>query len=138
MPAFTFLDNPTPGQLRQITALYHAEGWFSGKRAGDDLAAGIIAGSHCFVIATAGSEIIGMGRSISDGISDAYVQDVTVKNVYRKLGIGSGIINALIARLEADRLKWIGLVAERESYKFYERLGFKKMPNSTPMLKIIL
>lgn len=137
-PIFIFLDNPPLDQIRQITALYNAEGWFSGKKAGDDLAARIIAGSHCFVVAAIDGEIIGMGRCISDGISDAYVQDVTVKNAYRKLGIGSGIINALLVRLKADGLKWIGLVAERGSCKFYEQLGFKKMADSIPMLKILL
>jgi spermidine synthase len=76
-----------------------------------------------------------MGRALSDGVSDAYIQDVTVKKPYRGQGIGTQIIQKLVERLNADGLEWIGLIAEKNSHKFYRRLGFKKMPNSVPMLK---
>ena len=77
-----------------------------------------------------------MGRAFSDRASDAYIQDVTVKKELRRLGIGRRIIRELVARLEADGLKWIGLIAESGSQKFYENLGFAPMPGATPMLKI--
>jgi len=78
-----------------------------------------------------------MGRAISDEVSDAYIQDVTVDSVYQGRNIGSNIIQKLIERLEEDGLKWIGLIAENGSQNFYEKLGFKKMPNSVPMLNLI-
>lgn len=131
-----FLSDPTSDQIAQITTLYVIEGWFTEEEADDpDLTARMISGSHCFIIATVENEIVGMGRGISDGISDAYIQDVVVKRAYRGKKIGSGIVEALVARLCADGLKWIGLIAERGSHKFYEPLGFKQMPNSTPMVK---
>ena len=82
-----------------------------------------------------GDEIIGVGRAISDGASDSYLQDITVKKSYRGKGIGSRIIDLLVEHLNRDGLKWIGLIAERGSHGFYDRLGFNKMPNSIPMLK---
>ncbi len=94
----------------------------------------MIAGSHCFIIATEGEAIIGMGRALSDGVSDAYVQDVTVADEYQHTGIGSLIVKKLVSRLQDDGLSWIGLIAERNSHAFYERLGFKLMPHSVPML----
>jgi len=135
MLTFTFLVSPTPVQLQQIIALYRTEGWWSEASDDPDLAARIIAGSHCFMIVTGGSEIIGMGRALSDGASDAYIQDVTVKKACRGHGIGTRIIEKLVERLHQDGLEWIGVIAEKNSYQFYERLGFKKMPNSVPMLK---
>lgn len=111
------------------------EGWWGEAPDDPDLAARIIAGSHCFMIATGGSEIVGMGRALSDGVSDAYIQDVTVAKTYRGQGIGTCIIEKLVERLHQDGLEWIGLIAEKNSYQFYERLGFKKMPNAVPMLK---
>jgi spermidine synthase len=95
----------------------------------------IIKGSHCFLTAYAEDEMIGMGRSISDRISDAYIQDVTVKKEYRHRGVGSKIIQSLVERLYADEMKWIGLIAERGTHEFYSRIGFEKMPNAMPMLR---
>jgi ribosomal protein S18 acetylase RimI-like enzyme len=135
MLTFTFLVSPTVEQLQQIIALYRMEGWWTEAPDDPDLVARIIAGSHCFMIVTSGSEIIGMGRAMSDGASDAYIQDVTVKKTYRSQGTGTRIIEKLVERLHQDGLDWIGLIAEKNSYQFYERLGFKKMPNSVPMLK---
>jgi len=135
MLTFTFLISPSAEQLRQIIALYRMEGWWGEAPDDAELAARIIAGSHCFLTAARGSEIIGMGRALSDGASDAYIQDVTVKKTCRGQGIGTRIIEKIVDRLHQDGLEWIGLIAEKNSYQFYERLGFKKMPNSVPMLK---
>jgi len=94
----------------------------------------IISGSHCFVIAVNPDGIIGMGRAISDGASDAYIQDVTVLDGQRGKGIGKKIVQKLVLRLESDGLTWIGLIAERGSQNFYKPLGFESMPDARPML----
>ncbi|MDP2647064.1 MAG: GNAT family N-acetyltransferase [Desulfobacterales bacterium] len=133
---FAFLNKPTPDQVRQIIYLYRREKWWSDGDDNPDLVARIVSGSHCFIVAVLDDKIIGMGRSISDGASDAYIQDVAVKEKYRGLGIGSKIIEALLHRLHSDGLGWVGLIAERGSHEFYSRLGFKPMPESVPMLKI--
>ncbi len=135
MTTYTFLDFPTLGQLEQIISLYRLEGWWDDSPDNPDLVARIVAGSHCFMVVIDGDEVIGMGRAISDRASDAYIQDVTVKTAYRGRGIGTQIIARLIDRLHRDGLYWIGLIAERNSHPFYERLGFNKMPNSVAMLK---
>jgi len=134
MPTYTVLVNPTRGQIKQITALYRNAGWWSKEKDDPRQVEGIIAGSHLFLIAKMGNEIVGMGRALSDRISDAYIQDVTVKEDLRGQGIGTAIICELVKHLRADGIDWIGLIAERDSHGFYARLGFKKMPNSIPML----
>lgn len=135
MLSLSFIENPTPNQIDEIVALYKAEKWW--EKVPDDETAirQIISGSHCFVIATLENKIIGMGRSISDGASDAYIQDVTVKQTERGKKIGSKIINRIVERLNADGIFWIGLIAEKNSSSFYEKIGFFQMPNSAPMLK---
>ena len=135
MIEFTPLKNPSDDQIRQIISLYRAEGWWSEGPDDPDLVARIVSGSHCFLIASTEGQIIGMGRAISDGASDAYLQDITVKKAHRGNGVGSRIIELLVERLNQDGLRWIGLIAERDSHEFYQRLGFKQMPGSTPMLK---
>ena len=133
---YTFLLKPTPDQIKQITQLYRDEGWWASTVDEPDQIMRIIDGSHCFMVATDGDKIIGMGRAISDRASDAYIQDVTVANDYRGRGVGSRIIRELVARLKEDSLDWIGLIAERGSHGFYRRLGFEKMLDSVPMLML--
>jgi len=135
MFTYTYLADPTPDQIREITLLYRGEGWWSEEKDNPEMVARIVSGSHCFLVATKGDEIVGMGRALSDCASDAYIQDVTVKKSYRGRGIGTTIIETLVRRLNSDGLEWVGLIAEKNSHKFYERLNFKKMPNSVPMLK---
>jgi len=116
--------------------MYRMEGWWSQETDDPQMVAAIVAGSHCFILATENGEAVGMGRALSDGASDAYIQDVTVKKPFRGKGIGTRIIQLLSDRLNNDGLEWIGLIAERNSHTFYERIGFNIMPNSLPMLKI--
>lgn len=134
MITYEFLVAPTRDQLKQILSLYRKTGWWADAEGDPMQVAPLIKGSHCFMIARDESGVIGMGRAISDGISDAYIQDVTVDDRFQGQGIGSRIIWELVDRLHKDGLNWIGLIAERNSHGFYERLGFKKMPDSVPML----
>jgi spermidine synthase len=136
MFSYTFLLKPTIDQIKQITQLYRNEGWWTDPEDNPELIERMIEGSHCFMIATDGDKIIGMGRAISDRATDAYIQDVAVANTYRGNGVGTRIINELVARLREDSLDWIGLIAERGSHGFYSRLGFKQMKNSVPMLMV--
>lgn len=139
MTVYSFLSsryNPIPdASIDQIITLYRQAGWWKSPNAEREHVRRMITGSHCFLIAMENDELVGMGRIISDGESDAYIQDVTVKTTCRKKGIGTQIVKHLVKRIEADGLKWIGLIAERNTHAFYERIGFKKMPNSIPMLK---
>lgn len=136
MLTYTCLTQPTSDQIGEITAMYRSEGWWTQETDDRELVAQIVSGSHCFLLVMQDGESIGMGRAISDGASDAYIQDVTVKKEYRGQGIGKQIVRMLVERLNADGLDWIGLIAENDSYPFYEPLGFTKMPNSVPMLNL--
>jgi len=134
---FTFLVDPSSDQIKQITGLYRSAGWW-GRDMPDNhsLVKQIIKGSHCFMIAKEDDKIVGMGRAISDRASDSYIQDLTVISSYRGKGIGAEILKRLVSRLESDGIKWIGLIAEGNSDDFYSNFGFKKMPDSIPMLRM--
>jgi len=136
MPLYQFLQTPAYDQIDQLITLYQEAGWWSAELDSSDLLKGIISGSHCFCVAVIEDRIVGMGRSISDGVSDAYIQDVTVAKPFRRKGIASRIVTELIKKLEADGIGWIGLIAERGSAEYYRPLGFNPMPDSTPMLRL--
>lgn len=129
------LSDPSVAQLRAIVVLYRQAGWWPGTEAEDyQRLTRLVNQSHCFVAASVDGELIGMGRAISDGVSDAYVQDVTVAQAWRGRGIGSRIVRRIVEQLQHDGLGWIGLIAERGSSPFYEQFGFKEIANSRPML----
>jgi spermidine synthase len=134
MITFEFITDTHPHEITEITSLYRMASWWSNPEDNPSLVSRIIAGSHCFLAASHESGIIGMGRAISDRISDAYIQDVTVHPTYRGRGIGTTIIRMLIDRLQQDGLAWIGLIAEGGSHEFYRRMGFNSMPNAIPMI----
>ncbi len=135
MIEYSFLESPVQRDIDRLTELYRQAGWWTDEADNPSQVAGIVAGSHCFLVARQAQTIIAMGRAISDRISDAYIQDVTVDPAFRRQGIGSRMVAALVARLQADGIGWIGLIAERKTHPFYRPLGFSPMADSVPMLK---
>ena len=119
-----------------ILSLYRHAGWWQTDENPHylEMVKQIVEQTYCFVIARNADGIVGMGRAISDGVSDAYIQDVTVHSDYRGQGIGKAIIGKLIEHLQQNGLQWIGLISEPGYERFYQSLGFEKMEGYTPFL----
>ncbi len=75
-----------------------------------------------------------MGRIISDGASDAYIQDVVVLPSYRRQGVGRELVRRLTEYCLEHQIGWIGLVAEPGTLAFYEDLGYRPLEGYQPML----
>jgi GNAT superfamily N-acetyltransferase len=126
-----FVDSWPEGE---IIELYKAGGWW--KETYDKSAIqSMIKGSFAFTIAVDknSGRAIGMGRLISDGVSDAYIQDLVVLPTYRSYGIGKKLVNVLLDHCLSKGIVWVGLIAEPEQGGFYLPLGFKHMKNYIPM-----
>ena len=134
MPDYVFITEADPSGVAQIAALYRDAGWWADASDHPETIGEIITGSHCFLAAMSQGEFVGMGRAISDGVSDAYIQDITVRADRRGQGIARDIVRNLVTKLHADGLHWIALIAERDTHALYRELGFAEMPNSTPLL----
>ena len=119
----------------EIADLYRSGGWWQEAWDPEGLRP-LIKGSLAFVVAIdrRTSRAIGMGRIISDGVSDGYIQDLVVLPQYWKNGVGSRMVSALVAEARAKGLGWIGLIAEPGSDHFYGRLGFRPMQGHIPMI----
>ena len=118
----------------EIVALYKSAGWWS--RSYDPSAIQrMIKGSSAFVVAinSSSGKAIGMGRIISDGISDAYIQDLVVLPEYRGKGVGTQILDVLLDCCLSKGMVWIGIISEPGQDGFYSSLGFKPMENHIPM-----
>ena len=119
----------------EIVALYKAAGWWkdSYDKAGIPQ---LIVGSFVFAVAVdkKTEKAIGMGRVLSDGVSDAYIQDLVILPPYRGENIGKKLVHALVDHCLSKGILWIGLIAEPGSSQFYTNLGFKPMEHYAPML----
>lgn len=93
----------------------------------------IVENSFLFAGVLKDKKMIGMGRALSDGVSDAYIQDIVVLKQYRKRGIGNKIVKILIKELEKSGVDWIGVVAQPGTTSFYKNIGFDLLNDHTPM-----
>ena len=120
--------------VKDIVNLYKAGGWWKESYEKSGIPA-LIYGSFAFAVAVdkKNNETIGMARVLSDGTSDAYIQDVVVLPKYRKKGIGKKLILKLIEFCNKKGIYWIALISEPDQEQFYEKLGFKHMKHYTPM-----
>jgi len=121
--------------LDEIVELYKSAGWWQESQEAREVIPSMIRGSLCFMVARSlEGRIIGMARVISDGYSDAYIQDVAVLNDYRGMGIGTELIRRLTRFCVDRKIGWIGLVAEPGTQKIYEELGYGPLAGYQPML----
>lgn len=78
------------------------------------------------------SQAVGMGRLIGDGMY-LVIADIIVNPVYQGKGIGSKIVSMLIEyttkELPDGGRTSIQLISEKGKEPFYEKLGFKRIPN---------
>lgn len=86
------------------------------------------------VVARQGSEIVGLGRLLDDGVLYASVWDMLVAPEAQRQGIGEGILTRLLAHAESRSLTV--LVATAAGRPLYERHGFVPGdPGSVAMLR---
>ena len=78
------------------------------------------------------SQAVGMSRLIGDGMY-LVIADIVVNPVYQGKGIGSKIVSMLIEyttkELPDGGRTSIQLISEKGKEPFYEKLGFKRIPN---------
>jgi ribosomal protein S18 acetylase RimI-like enzyme len=118
-----------------IVDLYRSGGWW--KEDMDPTRLGeLIEGSLFFAVAIdiSTGKTVGMGRVISDGIADAYIQDLVVLEGWKEMGVGRMILSVLLEKCRYHKISWIGLIAEPGTESFYKSLGFEPMEGHVPML----
>jgi len=117
-----------------IVKLYKVGGWWK-EHYDKDSIPDLIKGSFAFAVAvdkTTG-KTIGIGRVLSDKVSDAYLQDIVILPAYRKKGIGKKLVLSLVDFCKKRGVTWIALISEPGQEQFYKKLGFKDMKNYNPM-----
>jgi aralkylamine N-acetyltransferase len=119
----------------EIVSLYKEGGWWKDSF-DSSLIDRLIVNSFVFAVVVDSStgKAIGMGRVISDGVSDAYIQDLVIRSEFRNKGIGTDLVTVLITQCQNHDIGWIGLIAQPGSFSLYSRLGFNVMKDHVALL----
>ena len=81
--------------------------------------------SQHVAIARDGQRVVGMARLLSDGVCNAYLLDVWTASAYRRRGIASAMVCALVDGVPGQH---IGLQSDADTQGFYASLGFTPHP----------
>lgn len=125
-----YLAGPIPGK-RMLEALYRDAGWLAYA---DDIGKTLrgLENSRRVVTAWDDTQLVGMARSVGDGETILYVQDLLVLGQYRRRGIG----RALMRRLLADaKVRQTVLVTDdnARNRSFYQKCGFHPLSDAQCM-----
>ena len=72
-------------------------------------------------------ELIAYIDSVSNGVTDAYIQDLMVRPDHQGKGIGTELMNKMIRYLKEKHICIISVIYEEGLEPFYERFGFYHM-----------
>ena len=78
-----------------------------------------------------GDRLVGMICAMDDGAMTAYVNYLLVEPAYQGRSVGRTLVDMVKERYK-DYLR-IALIAYNKELAFYEKLGFKKSSDSSPM-----
>ena len=83
--------------------------------------------SYCHIAAFDGTRLIGYIDSVSNGVTDAYIQDLMVHPDYQGQGIGTELMQRMIAALKERHIYMISVIYEESMSRFYRKFGFTTM-----------
>lgn len=114
----------------ELLALYDAVGWTAYTRDPDTLAVAI-AGSHLVLTARdADGRLIGLARTVSDGATICYLQDVLVDPTAQRSGVGRALISAVLTQY-GDVRQFVLLTDDDEAQRaFYRSVGLVRSDRS--------
>ena len=114
-----FIEN-APTSAKQIADLREAVGW----NRMESCYKNELMTSYFHISVYDGDKLIGYIDTVSNGVTDAYIQDLMVHPEYQGKCIGTELMNRTIAYLKAGKIYMISVVFEEKLLPFYKRFGF--------------
>ena len=130
------IDYKTP-DVKEYQTLRATTNWLPVK---DDMVYTALKTSLHIVCLRQNEKLIAMGRIIGDSGLYYYIQDIIVLPSHQKMGLGTQIMNELLAWLNkhAAPNSFIGLMAAKDSVDFYEKFKFSIRPANAPGMYMLL
>lgn len=133
-PAIVYQETPVDGirytvgtspNMPMLMDLYRDAGWTAYLDDPKNSMAGVMA-SRRLVTAWDDTTLVGLARSVGDGKTIVYVQDLLVMSAYRRRGIGKGLMRRL---LQGENVRQTVLIADDSPWlrNFYKACGFENV-----------
>ena len=112
--------------IDDVLPLYQAVGWTNYTNQPQMLAQAL---SHSLAtyLARDGEKIVGLVRSIGDGFSSVFVQDLIVLPSYQRQGIGSNLMKEALADYKDAYQIQLATEQTEKNLDFYRSLGFETL-----------
>lgn len=129
-------------QDHDLRPLYETVGWLSYTQALADLAT-LLTNSQLVISAWDNEQLVGLIRTVGDGISIQYVQDILILPTYQNQGIGSQLLQKV---LEASKnIRQLVLITDgsdenKAAIAFYQKHGlqtFDEKPQICGLWRVI-
>ena len=91
--------------------------------------------SWCTVAAYDAGQLVGFGRVVSDGVLYGVIYDMIVRPSHQGQGIGTEILNRLLAKCQAAGLRDIQMFSAKGRAAFYRHHGFVERPPDAPGMR---
>lgn len=106
---------PAAADIAAVIALYDAVGWTAYTREPATLEAAI-RGSHRVVTAREDGDLVGLARTLSDGASICYLQDILVHPSAQRRGVGRLLLDEVLASY-SDMRQFVLLTDDDEAQR---------------------
>lgn len=110
----------------EILRLYTSVGWTAYTDQPDVLQKGF-ANSMLTLAAYDVEQLVGIIRTIGDGHTIVFVQDILVLPEYQRKGIGTALLQAILDRYNHVRQIELTTDNTEKTIAFYKSMGFRKM-----------
>lgn len=110
----------------EVMSLYESVGWTAYTDHPDSLRQGF-ENSMLTLAAYEGGQLLGIIRTVGDGATIVFVQDILVFPKYQRKGVGSALLQAVLDMYR--HVRQIELVTDntQNTIAFYKSMGFKEM-----------
>ena len=111
---------------QEILSLYTSVGWTAYTDAPDTLRQGF---EHSLLTLAAyeNGQLVGLIRTVGDGYTIVFVQDILVFPEYQRRGIGTALLQAVLDRFGHVRQMELATDDTPKTIAFYKSLGFSPM-----------
>lgn len=110
--------------LEQVENLYNDVGWTAYTKDMDLLQQALLQ-SLDVISAWDGDQLVGLIRTVGDGLTILYIQDILVLDAYQNQGIATKLLQMVLQKHETVRQKVLLTEEAPDVRHFYEKNGFE-------------
>jgi ribosomal protein S18 acetylase RimI-like enzyme len=123
---------PESPTAERYWGLFQTTGWNAEYHATpQELVTALAHSWYCLAVYD-GESLVGVGRIVTDQVLHAMIYDLIVDPDYQHQGLGSQILDRLVARCREANIRDIQLFCARGKQAFYEKHGFVVRPTDAP------